>query len=249
MPARAHVTWIGHASALVDIAGERVLIDPLGRRRCTNIGHYDAVLITHAHVDHLNRWTLGKLAKHVPLFVPRGAGPIVQDLGFASVTEVEPGDGASVGGLDIAAVPTRHEGGRWRKGDSPTCAGYVIRKDDVAVHHAGDVDMSTYKVFEDIGRQFRIDVALLPIGGMLPLWYYQRRRQALDKGVHIDPDTALTIAELLGATRMVPIHWGTVNLRLGSAHAPRRRLTQAAAERGVDDLVQVLAHGQALPVE
>jgi L-ascorbate metabolism protein UlaG (beta-lactamase superfamily) len=63
------VTWIGHASALVELGGDAVLIDPLGRRRCRD-REYDAVLVTHAHVDHLNRWTLAALNKDVPLYVP-----------------------------------------------------------------------------------------------------------------------------------------------------------------------------------
>jgi L-ascorbate metabolism protein UlaG (beta-lactamase superfamily) len=244
----ASVIWIGHASALVDIDGHRVLIDPLGRRRCQAVGTYDAVLITHAHVDHLNRWTLKALEKGVPLVVPRGAGPVVADLGFAEVREVEPGDHVTIGGLDIVAVPTRHDHGRWRKGDAPVAAGYVIFKDGVAVHHAGDVDMSDFAVFEEIGREFRLDATLLPIGGMLPVWYYRMRRGALDRGVHIDPDTALEVAQILGAGRMVPVHWGTVNLRLGPPSAPKRRLTQVAAEAGLDHLVHVLDHGEALAV-
>lgn len=238
--------WIGHASALVDIDGQRVLIDPLGRGRCRAVGEYSAILVTHAHVDHLNRWTLKALDKEAPLIVPRGAAPVVANLGFADVREVEPGDHLAVGSLDIVAVPTRHDQGRWRKGDAPLCAGYVLYKDGVAVHHAGDVDMSDFAVFESIGREFRLDATLLPIGGMLPVWYYRMRRRALDRGVHIDPDTALEVAQILGAGRMVPVHWGTVNLRLGPPSAPRRRLAQVAAQAGLDHLVHVLGHGETL---
>jgi L-ascorbate metabolism protein UlaG (beta-lactamase superfamily) len=72
------------------------------------------------------------------------------------------------------------------------------------------------------------------------------RQRALDKGVHIDPDTALGIAERLGARTMVPIHWGTVHLRLGPPSAPRRRLTKIAAEAGLEELVKVLEHGECL---
>jgi L-ascorbate metabolism protein UlaG (beta-lactamase superfamily) len=242
----AAVTWLGHASALVDLEGERVLVDPLGRRRARAAGRVDTILITHAHVDHLNRWTLGGLERDARLVVPRGAAPIVADLGFREVREVEPGDQIAVGGLEVECVATRHDHGRWRKGDRPIAAGYVIARHGVAVHHAGDVDMSDFALFDELGRRFALAATLLPIGGMLPVWYYRRRRALLDRGVHIDPDTALDIARRLGARAMVPVHWGTVHLRLGSPAAPRRRLEEVAAATGAAGLVRVLDHGQAL---
>lgn len=242
----ATVTWIGHASALVELGDDRVLIDPLGRRRCRNLPEYKAILITHAHIDHLNRWTLGTLDRSAAVFVPKGASHLVADMGFSSVTEVEPGDQVAVGKLDIGGVPTRHDEGRWRKGDGPGCTGYVIAGAGTVVHHAGDVDMSSYDVFEDIGRAYSIDATLLPIGGMLPVWYYRARRAAVDRGVHIDPDTALHIAQRLGATKMVPVHWGTVHLRLGLPSMPRRRLAKVARDSGTEELVSILGHGEQL---
>lgn len=242
------VTWLGHATALIDVGGDAVLVDPLGRRRARSVsGLYRAVLITHAHVDHLNRWTLKKVDKDVDLIVPKGAGHIVADLGFRKVIEAEPGDVLSLGKLDVIGVPTKHDRGRWRKGDAPDCAGYVIARGEHAIHHAGDVDMSDFDVFEDIGRRFRLDATLLPIGGMLPTWYYRWRRKALDRGIHIDPDTALHVAQRLGAPRMIPVHWGTLNLRLGQfASAPRRRLLDVAAVNDASHLICVLGHGESL---
>jgi L-ascorbate metabolism protein UlaG (beta-lactamase superfamily) len=225
-----------------------VLVDPLGRGRTRAAGPVDAVLITHSHVDHLNRWSLKAVDRAAHLVVPRGAGAIVADLGFARVTEVEPGDHVDLGGLDVVAVPTRHDQGRWRKGDSPTCAGYVAQANGHAIHHAGDVDFSDHGIFDELGKQFRLDATLLPIGGMMPVWYYRRRREALDRGVHIDPDCALDIFQRLGARTLVPVHWGTVNLRLGhSAAAPRKRLEEVAAAREVTG-VRILAHGETLGV-
>jgi L-ascorbate metabolism protein UlaG (beta-lactamase superfamily) len=241
------VTWLGHASAVLAIGGRRFLVDPLGRRRTRAAGAVDAVLITHAHVDHLNRWSLKVLDRATRLVVPRGARPVVADLGFTRITEVEPGDHLDVGGVDVVAVPTRHDQGRWRKGDSPTCAGYVVQRGGTAVHHAGDVDFSDHAVFDDIGRHFELAASLLPIGGMLPVWYYRWRRATQDRGVHIDPDCALDIFQRLGARRLVPVHWGTVNLRLGPPSAPRRRLERVAAARAVPG-VAVLGHGEALPL-
>jgi len=239
------VTWLGHASAVVAVGGRRLLIDPLGRARTRAAGAVDAVLITHAHVDHLNRWTLKVVDRETPLYVPHGARDVVADLGFTSVTEVEPGDHADVGGVDVVAVPTRHDQGRWRKGDRPMCTGYVVSAGGAAVHHAGDVDFSDHEVFDDIGRRFTLAATLLPIGGMLPVWYYRWRRTSRDRGVHIDPDCALDIFERLGARAMVPVHWGTVNLRLGPPSMPRRRLERVAAAREVPG-VSVLDHGQTL---
>jgi hypothetical protein len=80
---------------------------------------------------------------------------------------------------------------------------------------------------------------------MLPVWYYRWRRTVLDRGVHIDPDCALDIYERLGARTLVPVHWGTVNLRFGLPSMPRRRLAKIAAERAVGG-VEILAHRQRL---
>ena len=231
---------------MADFGRARVVFDPLFRSRARRAGKVDAVLVTHSHIDHLNRWSLKAIDRGTHLVVPKGAKAIVADLGFAKLTEVSAGDQLEINGLEVTAVPTRHDFGRWRKGDNPEALGYVVAHNGTALHHAGDVDFSDHAVFDDIGKRHSIDVALLPIGGMLPVWYYRRRRAFLDRGVHIDPDCALDIFERLGAKAMVPVHWGTVNLRLGLlASMPRRRLSKGAAERGIDR-VRVLAHGQSL---
>lgn len=241
------VTWLGHATAFVRFAETSFLIDPLGRSRSRSVGQVNTVLITHSHVDHLNRWTLGGLNKSARLIVPKGSLDIVRNLGFSEVLEAEPGDHFDCDGVDVIAVETRHDTGRWKKSDKPVCVGYILQKNGIIVHHAGDVDMSTYDVFDEIGKKYEIDATLLPIGGMLPPWYYQNRQSKIDKGVHICPETALGIAQRLGARAMVPIHWGTVNLRLFHRRvAPAKILVDVAVAQNLEEFVQVLAHGDAL---
>jgi L-ascorbate metabolism protein UlaG (beta-lactamase superfamily) len=242
------VTWLGHATAVAEFGASRVVFDPLLPWRARAAGHVDAVLITHSHVDHLNRWSLKAIDRAAHLVVPMGCKGIVADLGFAKVSEVTAGDQLEIGGLEVQAVATRHDNGRWRKGDKPECVGYVVGDSKHRVHHAGDVDFSDHAVFDDIGKQFHIDATLLPIGGMMPVWYYRRRRHLLDRGVHIDPDCALDIYERLGARNMVPVHWGTLHLRLGLPSMPRRRLAKVVSERAKAG-VRILAHGERLSLD
>jgi L-ascorbate metabolism protein UlaG (beta-lactamase superfamily) len=247
LPSGPSLTWLGHATAVADFGTGRVVFDPLFRSRARAAGRVDAVLITHSHVDHLNRWSLKAIDRDTHLVVPRGARHIVADLGFAHLTEVSAGDALAINGLTVTAVETRHDQGRWRKGDAPAVLGYVVSGGGLTIHHAGDVDFSDHAVFDDIGKVHPIDVTMLPIGGMMPLRWYQRRRHLIDKGVHIDPDCALDIYERLGAKALVPIHWGTLHFRLGSVLAPKRRLEQIVSERGVGG-VEILRHGQQLGI-
>jgi L-ascorbate metabolism protein UlaG (beta-lactamase superfamily) len=240
------VTWLGHATAVASFGAGRVLFDPLLPWRARAAGPVDAVLVTHSHVDHLNRWSLKAIDRAAQLVVPRGCKDIVSDLGFSRVIEMTAGDQHEVAGLQIEAVGTRHDNGRWRKRALPECVGYVVKGGGATLHHAGDVDFSDHTVFDTIGKRFAIDATLLPIGGMLPVWYYRLRRKSFDNGIHIDPDCALEVYERLGAKQLVPIHWGTVHV-LGLPGSPRRRLEKVVDVRDAKG-VRILGHGGSLQI-
>lgn len=246
-PNRPVLTWLGHATAVAELGRTRILFDPLLRSRARAAGRVDAVAITHSHVDHLNRWTLKAVDRAAKLIVPRGSRHVVADLGFSEVIEVDRGDQVAVGDASIEAVETKHDFGRWSKRPSPIALGYVVSGGGASFHHAGDVDFSDHTLFDDLGKRFTLDAALLPIGGMMPVWWYRLRRKHLDRGVHIDPDCALDIYERLGAKALVPIHWGTLHLPFGLPSMPRRRLAKVANVRNAQN-VRILAHGDALTI-
>ncbi|MBV8761046.1 MAG: MBL fold metallo-hydrolase [Deltaproteobacteria bacterium] len=230
---------------MAELGNARVVFDPLLPWRARAAGAVDAVLVTHSHVDHLNRWSLKAIDRSAHLVVPRGARAIVEDLGFSRVTEMTAGDQLQVNGLEISAVATCHDNGRWKKQTTPECVGYVVAGGGKTVHHAGDVDFSDHAIFDDIGKRFAIDATLLPIGGMMRVGYYRKRRHLLDQGIHIDPDCALDIYERLGAKNLIPVHWGTLHLPFPWRHAPKKRLAAVVAERGAQN-VAILAHREKL---
>lgn len=252
---RSGVTFVGHSTVLIALGPTRILTDPwlrsslLGLRRAVppsfrapNLPPIDAVLVSHAHPDHLDPKTLRKLPR-VPLCVPAGAERHAGGLGFADLRVLELWGSTRVGAVDITAVPVQHTGGRWRARPGGVC-GFVLDDGRRRVLFVGDVDMKPSDHFDRIAERFDLDLALLPIGGMLPPAYYERRRHK--PTVHIDPAGALDLFLRSGARRMVPIHWGALSIGIGRRDQVVRRLLEVVRERGLDGRVVVLEQGGTL---
>jgi L-ascorbate metabolism protein UlaG (beta-lactamase superfamily) len=212
----SHVTWIGHATVLIELGGARLLTDPLLRGRLGHLRRHgpppaaaalerlDAILISHLHLDHLDLPSLRRLPRTTRLLVPRGAGGFLRRHGFPHAEELAAGDRVEVAGLDVTAVPAVHDRRRWPRGAAADTIGFVAGR---RVYFAGDTDL-----FDAMAELAGIDVALLPVWGWGP---------SLGEG-HLDPEGAARAAALVAPRMAIPIHWGTFYPRLLARYKPHR---------------------------
>ena len=259
------VTWIGHASTLVQAGGANVLTDPIFSERASPLSflgpkrhlppglliaelpRIDAVLISHNHYDHLDEASVRALAAQPngpPLFVvPLGIKSWLARLGIDHAIELDWWQSARVGAVEIVFTPAQHWSGRSLTDRMETLWGsYAIFAPDFHVWFAGDTAYS--KDFADIHRRFAarhgagrgFDLALLPIGAYEPRWFMRAQ--------HIDPDEAVQIHRDLVAERSIGIHWGTFELTDESLDEPPQALARAARRAGLaDDTFTVVAIG------
>jgi L-ascorbate metabolism protein UlaG (beta-lactamase superfamily) len=201
-----HITYIGHATVLIEIDGVRILTDPIFRNRVGHITRHtgsvdpshrdalDAVLISHMHLDHLDLPSLRLLGYDQRLIVPVGAGSMLHRQGFRNIEEVQAGEIAEVEDITIAATFAHHEGARWPLGPETDCLGFLV-KGGSTVYFAGDTDLFP----EMAAIATNIDVALLPVWGWGP---------TIGEG-HLTPRRAAESLQLLRPKAAIPIHWGT----------------------------------------
>jgi L-ascorbate metabolism protein UlaG (beta-lactamase superfamily) len=212
----ARIEYVGHATVHIDLDGVRLLTDPLLRNRVAHLRRaarvapralrgVDAVLVSHAHYDHLDLPSLEKLGKKLPVVVPRGLGGLLRKRRFESVLEISVGEKLAIGALEIEAVPAVHDRKRAPLGASADPVGYVI-SGSRSVYFAGDTDL--FDGMEEIGP---VDVGLIPIWGWGP---------GLGGG-HLDPTRAAEAAARIRPGLVIPIHWGTYfPIHLGLTRKP-----------------------------
>jgi L-ascorbate metabolism protein UlaG (beta-lactamase superfamily) len=248
-PTGLTITWLGHATVLLDLDGARVLTDPvLGDRigpltRIVptprhDLGRLDAVVLSHLHADHADVASLRRVAGPAPVIAPVGAGDWLRGKGLGEVREVRPGAQTRVGPLQVQATPALHDGRRWRYGPSAQAVGYVIAGSRAA-YFAGDTDL--YEGIEELHG--RVDAALLPVAG----W-----GRTLPRG-HLDPERASQAAALIAPSVAIPIHWGTFALpravrRAGEADAPAREFAARCRREAPRVEVRVLSPGESTVV-
>jgi L-ascorbate metabolism protein UlaG (beta-lactamase superfamily) len=248
----ARITWLGHASFLVQLDGVTLLIDPvLGEKVAgfirrnvppgipiDELPHIDAALVSHNHYDHLDLPTLKQVG-----------APVVAGLGLARFfarekllcAELGWWRSTKVGGVTVTFVPSKHFSRRGLGDQNRTLwGGFVIQGSSATLYHSGDT--AYFDGFAEIGRRFPgIDAAMLPIGAYDPAWFMER--------VHLNPEQSLQAFLDLGARTFVAMHWGTFKQTDEPLDEPPVRLEAERARRGLPaDRVRVLAVGETLEV-
>ena len=244
--AQIGLTWIGHASFLIQTHEVNILIDPNWSKwlkvikrlkqpgfEIHHLPAIDFVLVTHAHFDHLDRRTLRKVAADQPIVVPIGVGNLVQDLGFHIVHELDYWQKVKLGSVDVSLTPCYHWGARFLADLHRGFGGFVITADNRTIFHCGD--SAFFPGFREIGEHYRIDIALLPIGGYDP---------PTGREVHMNPEEAMRAFIELRAKTLVPMHYGSFRLGYEPLEEPLERLLAAARERDLQDKVLVMTEGK-----
>ena len=207
VPGTARITYVGHATVLLELGGVRLLTDPVLRARVAHLRRHgppprvprgiDAVLISHLHHDHLDLASLRLLGGLPRVIAPPGASSLVRRAGF-DVEELEQGSGTDVRGVRVEAVRAVHPSERLPlRGPWAEPLGFVVGRQP-SVYFAGDTDL-----FPEMEEFPSLDVALLPVAGWGP---------RLGPG-HMDPERAARAAAMLQPGIAIPIHWGTLHPR------------------------------------
>jgi L-ascorbate metabolism protein UlaG (beta-lactamase superfamily) len=238
------VTWFGHATALIEIDGRRVLVDPVWSDRVSpspvvgpkrmhppparldTLPPLDAVLVSHDHYDHLDLATVRRLVEHspAPFVVPLGVGAHLRSWGVPEerVVELDWGGQARVRELTLTCTEARHFSGRGLARNTTLWASWVIAGPQHGVFFGGDTGYMPG--FAEIGARFGpFNLTLLPIGAYDEQW----------PDIHMNPEEAVRAHGDLGGGLLVPIHWATFNLAFHDWSEPVRRVLAEARRADV----------------
>ncbi|WP_051985996.1 MBL fold metallo-hydrolase [Pseudidiomarina salinarum] len=240
------VTWLGHATFLLQYQGLNILTDPIlsdraspvsfaGPQRLTpkplelsDLPPIDVVVISHNHYDHLDEKTIEQLGSDPKYLVPLGLREWFVDHGIDArqITELDWWQQLKLGPASYTATPSQHWSSRGLFDRNETLwASWLIELDDWTVWFGGDTGYNPVQ-FREIGDYAdRIDVALIPIGAYQPRWFMAKN--------HVNPAEAVMIHRDLNARLSLAMHWGTFQLSAEGIQETLDDLFTARAEQRV----------------
>jgi L-ascorbate metabolism protein UlaG (beta-lactamase superfamily) len=251
------ITFINHASFLIQIEGQNILTDPvwsfraspyqwIGPKRKQPVGidfddlpHIDTVLLSHNHYDHLDIDTVQKLkTRFNPQFiVPLGVERYLHSQGIDKTIRMDWWDKYGLGNeTKLTAVPARHFSGRGLFDRNKTLwCGYVIENNSENIYFAGDTGYGDF--LTEISNQFRIQTSILPIGAYKPRWFME--------AIHMSPEEAVKAHQDLRATNSIAMHFGTFPMADDGMYEPIDDLKKALKKHNISDKeFLTLKHGE-----
>lgn len=244
------VTWLGHSSTLIQMAGLNLLTDPVWYARASPVPFagpprwvapplpldrlppVDVVLISHNHYDHLDFASVRRLATRHPSaewLAPLGLTPLLQRAGVDKVRELDWWDVTRHAGLELTSVPAQHFSARGMRDRNATLwCGWALSGAGRRVYFAGDTGY--HPDFGMVGERLGpFDVTMLPIGAYNPA--------SVMRPVHLDPEEAVRAFQDIQrgtAGVMMGIHWGTYQLTDEPMDEPPRRARDAWERAGLN---------------
>ena len=260
---KASLTWIGHATFLIQFGGLNILTDPHFSERASplswagpqrviapaiaieDLPEIDAIIISHDHYDSLDLPSIRTLAGHnktrpLTIMVPLGIKPLLDDeleLDSSPVVELDWAGTHQIQDVTFSAEPVQHWGKRSLFDTNRRLwASWVIERQGKRIFFAGDSGYTRH--FKEIGQKYgQFDLALLPIGAYAPRWFMS--------GNHVDPEEAVKIHRDVRSKYSVAMHWGTFILTDEPLDEPPLKLAEALKKFHIDATsFEVYQHGE-----
>ena len=258
-PIREHrgssLTFLKHACVMIKDVDRHILIDPVFSEifwfikdftplafKPQDIPRPQHVLITHGHYDHLDKESLGTLNKSTHVISPLGYNDIFEDLSMKNRTRLDWYDAFDDGRIKITLLPCNH----WTMRNPITgpnrslWGSYLIRlARGYTIYISGDT--AYFDGFEQLGREYKIDLAVFNVGAYEPRWFMAQS--------HMNPHETVRAFKELNADKLMIVHWGTFRLGNEPVHFPPIQVREALKKEGLLDKLVDLKHGQTLFVD
>ncbi len=238
---RMVVTWVGHASVLIQTQGLNILTDPVWAEKAGPLGtgpsrvaepgiafdalpRIDVVLVSHNHYDHLDKATLKRLwQRDRPRIVTSlGNDSVIGQTG-AQATALDWGQRVAIkSGVAVTVTRNHHWGSRWfTDRNRALWSSFVVTLPGGNVFFAGDTGMGDGRWPVEAAALGPVRLALIPIGA------FRFVDGQMESGSHIGPVDAVEVYRRLGAAHATPIHWGTFRLSFEGYDTPPKLLAAA----------------------